>query len=774
MNNDKEHFFKPRARLLLQLGNQLIKDEGLALFELVKNSYDADATYSEVKLNYIDNPELGVITIKDNGSGMNYELITNHWLEPGTDIKEKLISSLSKSQIYGRLPLGEKGIGRFGSHKLGQVIQIFTKTDFDSEVEINIDWKAFEDVKYLDSVPIDIKKNKEPTFFKKSIKNIPLKEFDQILKVCNEKDFFNSLYTLQNDHMVLKIGILENERTYSELKTLLNSSGYHTSGTYIKVTKLWEAWSRGMLRNTFRSVNAINSPFSEKNNDFIVSIETTKNAWLDSLLTTEDAIDKSLFIAKGYIEGNQIHLDYEFKPYDSMDKLSKRATHNNYILESIERVHNEVTNTYKKERIEYDLDDYKIGKVEFEFYMYDLSPKVLDFLEYDKSGFKKFLKANGGIRVYRDKVRVYDYGEPGNDWLNLDYKRLTSPTQAISNNQILGAIYLNREQSGDLVEKTNREGFITNLAYETFAKSILITIEKIAQERVLDKTVIKETYGVNSKSEPVLSTIKELDNYILFNLEESHPAKKKIREKLVEIEREYINITENLLTAAGSGLSLNIAIHEIEKIISELIKKVHEDNLNDDISLLVDNLHTTLKHYAELSKFQKNENVNLQKIISSAIDLNTYRLFSHNIEVINNAHNIEESIEVKFTKKLLLASLSNILDNSIYWLDHKYLYQEKNDTSNFKRKIFIDVIFEEGIPSIIVADNGTGFLIGTDMIKKPYVTKKDGSMGLGLYIIDETMKIHKGQLLFPEQDDIELPEEFKSGAVIQLKFEKRV
>jgi len=41
--------FKPRARLLLELGNQLIKDEGIALFELVKNSYDADATQSDCR-----------------------------------------------------------------------------------------------------------------------------------------------------------------------------------------------------------------------------------------------------------------------------------------------------------------------------------------------------------------------------------------------------------------------------------------------------------------------------------------------------------------------------------------------------------------------------------------------------------------------------------------------------------------------------------------------------------------------------------------------------
>ena len=47
--------FKPRARMLLQLGDQLIKNESVALVELVKNSYDADATHVEIMLSDIDN-----------------------------------------------------------------------------------------------------------------------------------------------------------------------------------------------------------------------------------------------------------------------------------------------------------------------------------------------------------------------------------------------------------------------------------------------------------------------------------------------------------------------------------------------------------------------------------------------------------------------------------------------------------------------------------------------------------------------------------------------
>ena len=63
------------------------------------------------------------------------------------------------------------------------------------------------------------------------------------------------------------------------------------------------------------------------------------------------------------------------------------------------------------------------------------------------------MKSNGGIKVFRDGLRVYDYGEPENDWLNLDYRRFQQPAKAISNNLVLGAVYLDRKNSSALIEK---------------------------------------------------------------------------------------------------------------------------------------------------------------------------------------------------------------------------------------------------------------------------------------------------------------------------------
>jgi anti-sigma regulatory factor (Ser/Thr protein kinase) len=132
--------FRPRARLLQLMGDQLIGSSRLAVFELVKNAYDADA--SRVRLTFHD---LGTkdakIVIRDNGEGMNLDVLTNVWLEPGADYRELQKQSNKRSEKFHRLPLGEKGVGRFAVHKLGTYIKLNTKQLEQSEYEVSIDWE---------------------------------------------------------------------------------------------------------------------------------------------------------------------------------------------------------------------------------------------------------------------------------------------------------------------------------------------------------------------------------------------------------------------------------------------------------------------------------------------------------------------------------------------------------------------------------------------------------------------------------------------------------
>ena len=159
--------FKPRARLLLQLGDQLIKNENIAVLELVKNSYDADARNVTIKMERVDEKGKGRIEILDDGIGMDETIIKNVWLEPGSDYKANLFKKNKRSPTYNRLPIGEKGIGRFGVHKLGDKIELITRKKDENEIVVEIDWQEFAKNKYLEKAEINIT-GRTPEYFKRN------------------------------------------------------------------------------------------------------------------------------------------------------------------------------------------------------------------------------------------------------------------------------------------------------------------------------------------------------------------------------------------------------------------------------------------------------------------------------------------------------------------------------------------------------------------------------------------------------------------------------
>jgi len=81
--------FRPRARLIRLLGDELISDEVMALVELAKNAFDADAREVTIALHHPDNPEAACIEICDDGIGMDLDTLLHAWLEPATEQKRQ-------------------------------------------------------------------------------------------------------------------------------------------------------------------------------------------------------------------------------------------------------------------------------------------------------------------------------------------------------------------------------------------------------------------------------------------------------------------------------------------------------------------------------------------------------------------------------------------------------------------------------------------------------------------------------------------------------------
>lgn len=699
--------FKPRARLMSQLGDQLIKDENIAVLELIKNSYDADAKNVQISFESLDNQRSTIITIEDNGDGMSLDTVINYWMEPGTDNKEKQLKDMidkDQRSKLNRLPMGEKGIGRFGVHKLGNKITIITRAENQKEVFLEIDWTIFNSGKYLSDVPIRIVDRKP-------------------------------------QHIYLG----------------------KTTGTKIVIEKLKTEWTRGKIRELYRSINSLNSPFqSLESFEVNFKVDEDKKEWLAGLLEFKDIEDYVLFKATMTLSGDRIiDYQYNFLPWKSMTKLAPRENKRSDIqIIKDEKVEKENGRT-RSEPVPIDLSKYKIGQVKIELLSFDLSSKILNMGVKDIKGFREYMKKNGGIYVFRDNIRIYENGEI--DWLELGLQRVNSPGEKISKNLVLGSVNIDRKYSSDLREKTNREGFIEDDAYMAFKKAIAFAVEKFENDRAQDKQILKKYYGVSSKTEPVISEVHLLREKVSKKVNNEN-LKKEILGCLDNIERDYEHIAQIYQVSSSMGLSMSVVLHEIEKIISEIKHVMNSENSSRHIKTLVNRLSTLTDGYAAVLKSKTIKEFNVIKMIEQSLFMVDFRLQAHDIAVEKQYLKDGITFRIKGNENLISSSIINIIDNSIWWLHYAKVPL---------KKIYFGITRQiPGCLSIIIADNGKGFTISPEMAVKPFITDKPGGMGLGLHLASELMRQHGGQLLFPEFDDLQLPDEYRNGAIIALAFKE--
>lgn len=138
---------RPRARLISLIGEDLISDEPVAVVELVKNAYDADATRVAVRFSGAGDDQL---IVEDDGHGMDLDTVLGTWFEPGTLSKKR-----EEKSPKGRIYQGAKGIGRFASARLARSLYLESRPDPDGDaVTVLFEWGAFDDESYLDEIEV--------------------------------------------------------------------------------------------------------------------------------------------------------------------------------------------------------------------------------------------------------------------------------------------------------------------------------------------------------------------------------------------------------------------------------------------------------------------------------------------------------------------------------------------------------------------------------------------------------------------------------------------
>lgn len=503
--------FNLSPRFSQLIGRQLISNPTVAILELVKNSYDADAetitvTFDDVKSNNAR------IIIKDDGDGMTLEDLVTKWMVIGTDNKVK--SSYSNK---GRRKLGEKGIGRFSVERLAKRTTIKTTTlNSDQLIVLDIDWNKYD----------------------------------------NSSEFFNQIA-----HPVSYLPIEENVK-----------------GTTIELEGLRDIWDEQMIANLRKELFLL-IPLD------IGKLSSSFKSDVKVNLVCNDFPNKSGELQKNLLQYYHARLFGQlFKDGTAELELNLRINKKNK---------QELGVTYKR-KLSKEECNYTCGPVIFEAYAFLRDGRLYRGLDFNKDDITKLLDEYSGIKIYRDDFRVKPYGDPHNDWLQLNLKRVTSPEYRLATNQIIGGVKIGRDDNPGLQDVLSRENLYDTQEFQdliSFVNSIFdyYTYASFVENRNRKK-------DERDTREELYSKIIESSNKILTG---STELKKEVERGLENFEKK----TKTILNNQNNTTSGAIDKEQKEQLVTSLIVDVTSDY--QKLSTLIDKLNNEVVNVSE--QIQKSE-----------------------------------------------------------------------------------------------------------------------------------------------------------------------
>ncbi len=786
-----KYHFDITPHIVKQLGEQLVSDEITALLELIKNSYDADASYVSIEINttgkYLANnlfyPEHnGFIVVEDDGFGMSEDTIMKSWLIISYSQKRALKDAKKKTP-KGRTPLGDKGLGRLSTQRLADVCEIFTNEENTVGSHLGFNWKDFELEESLGKVVVQSEnynsQKKNGTTLVLANLNHPgvwegknLEKFkgliSEIISPYSENKPFEVFLKINNQNIEL-------EKSNKQLENLaISRFSFSLNEAKLKIS----------------GKNKLDKFIGQKKDEYRELLLPDNGRKFKSFLQTHLKSDNILFFDDNHYF---IGFDVEFNFDEEIPGLE---------------IHN-------GERANPGSFFGKIDEFSFDNYLNEDDGLKNVFGSF--GNYKTFVQSQTGIKVYRNGFAVKPFGlGEDKDWLRLSESQTKTSFYDLRPNNVIGYFAIDEGENHELKDKTDREGLISNAysrnffvlanfikneinrhqrtvrkAYDDYLKiyktenSGIKTVNqafnqlkatKDETEEVKDdfKNAVKTVNKAIADSSNIVKAVKgnplfstELEKQTAGKVESILQELKGIQSTLQKLEKivkkteklnEVIDILEpkiniletqlnNFSELASLGLITETVSHEFASIADRLAEKssfysnkLQRKNLSDsDIYVLMEYINTTvnglkvqLRHLDPALKYnrEKKASFKVSNFIKEEKDYYSNRFKKNDIEF---AVEITEDFTIEINRGKLTQIIDNLFNNSEYWLIEK-----KQKETKFIPKISVKI----EMPWIYIFDNGYGIAPAIEsQIFEPFVTTKPQGVGrgLGLFITQQLL-----------------------------------
>jgi len=799
------------ASVVFQLGESLISDVTQALVELVKNAYDADATYAKVTIDTQRSmgeesaypAGIGYILIEDDGVGMSRSTIQNGWLTISNSPKRELKRQNKTTEKRNRTPLGDKGLGRLGSQRLGHNLEIFTRPDgSDVEHHVAFSWKDFSGARTLSQVPLSDEQIKPPRLKKgtklviSELRDPQAWRGDAILKLEVDLSRMISPYKEVKDFMVF---------------ASIDGRTLNLAEITEQIRQVAQVYYRIDFDREWLTVKG-KARFS-----YIKSDAEELGPQL-TFLGTEDDREKFFEFLSQQKKAGQFNLKRSeeegwFVEYEIRRKFSDF----NALALTVEGTGVANPGPFQGEIDYFDLSANSAGRQD----VFTTVPQ-----------YRKYIKDLSGIRVYRDGFGV----RVDRDWLGLGKQQTSGGSfYGLRPENTLGYIAISAKDNASLEETTDRQDLIFTPHYENFyellqhfvrfsgdaqaflrrewsrfqkqqkrdypAEEVDTTPEeqlKKTQEHLSQAPTQREALGRVKKSlrqtvqetrqvverleaavpkdsseykdvqiirniiekrigEDLQNPISQMDDYLSESLQ-SRQNTERVADQ-IEMMRDQIGQVYDMVSL---GLTAEILSHEIQNVMLQLATRTKEvsryltkQNIRDAkltsfveyVNSSISGLNKQLSHLAPSLRYvrEKKEKIPLVNFFREGEEYYRHRFEPRKIRI--ELQRLDKKFLISINKGKLTQTIDNLFLNSEYWL------REDMRLGHITEGIITVELLK---PLVRISDNSRGVEPSVEtLLFEAFITTKgrEKGRGLGLFIVQELLKSEGCSIvLLPERN----------------------
>lgn len=752
--------FRIAARAMRQLGAELITSDEMALYELIKNGFDAKSPRTVVKIS-APADAAAVALVRE-------QVLTERVAVP--DALERLEKTLSAD-----LTIEQRAacLLRFKEHgasaaELCAYLDVFLRGDFWIEVkDTGLGMSADElrgkfmmvgtPNKLIEKVQAD-----RTILGEKGIGRLSMMKLGQVAKVCSKVPSSKSWNSIEFDWKKF-------DQPGAELGDVLfevedgDPDSEDVQGTIIHITELLANWSAAKVVDFLNKyVRRLQDPFAQRRRPYPIDVLLNGHR----LAITP--------IPGWLLDVAQFRCEISFTPNaeDSQSVALRReviwkggtsAESRTWTLDELAALAGVPVETCRN-----------LGPFTASCYWFNRA-LIVGTLDHSKARMLTELNVwCGGFAVYRDGFRVGQTGGMEDDWLEWDGKALKTKGFMLNRYQTVGTVYISSKENPRLIDAANRERLVS-CPEQTLLVGVLggILVKDLRSHIDAIKQVeVKQAIEEESAEESLKRSEVSLVNTLLTVEEIKQSLPSAVQPKLAEVRRtlqsqvEYVETIRRalqlaretrveLLELANIGLVVEIVVHELTRLTQstgDLLLNLRKATAADAPMVgLIDNLQSQIKATSKrissvdvLSPSGRNrcERFNVVVQLKTVVSGFEPRFQRHSVEcevLVDGELATTQVLEVRLVRGLIAQVLENLLTNSVYWVQQGLKRGEE------RRRIVVELDSRASV--VMVTDNGPGVDPSHgESIFRPYFSMRKRGKGLGLYIARELVEYHGGKL----------------------------